>query len=124
MTARLKHIDAPEKKQSSGLQSGQFVSNLLLGKEVVYEYCGMDRYDRMITNLKIEGKRVDSLIISAGWAWQYVSYSKDTMLTNRMKSAITGMAGLWACGVTKVCPPWVWRKYSSTDRIRYCNGCK
>lgn len=122
-TVRLNKIDAPELKQSGGFKSYQFVSGLIIGKLLAYDSTGKDLYGRVLVNVKLEGKRLDSLIIRNGWAWHYVNYDNEVMLENAMQEAITDRLGLWACGTPKVCPPWLWRSYNTRNKTRYCKGC-
>ena len=123
-TVRLKNVDAPESKQQFGFQSTLLVSNLILGKVVRYDSTGTDIYKRVLADVWIDNKRLDSVLIRNGWAWQYVQYSKDTILKNCMQLAFNEKLGLWKCGSMAVCPPSLWRNYSIKDKNRYCNGCK
>ena len=123
-TVRLKNVDAPESKQQYGFQSGLYVSQLILGKVVQYESTGTDIYKRVLADVWIDNKRLDSILIRNGWAWQYVQYSNDILLKQCMQLAIDEKKGLWKCGTMAVCPPSLWRKYSTKEKNKYCNGCK
>ncbi len=120
---RLKNVDAPESKQKGGIESKRFVDSLILNKTVQFCSSGTDRYGRVLANLTIGNKRLDSLIIGSGMGWQYTGYSKELMLKNLMQEAIARKAGLWACGTKNVCPPWIWRQYNYTYKLRFCSGC-
>jgi len=122
-TVRLNKIDAPELKQNGGYGSYQFVSSLIIGKVVTYDSTGKDLYGRVLVSAKLNGLRLDSIIIRNGWAWHYVYYDRETMLDTLMQQAISDKLGLWACGVSKVCPPSLWRGYNSRNRAKYCKGC-
>ena len=123
-TVRLKNIDAPEIKQNGGYGAYQFISSLINGKIVEYDSTGKDKYGRVLVSAKLNGLRLDSLIIINGWAWHYVNYDNEPMLDFIMQEAIRDRLGLWKCGVDKVCPPWLWRGYKSRNRAKYCKGCK
>ena len=123
-TVRLTKIDAPEIKQNGGHGAYQFVSSLINGKIVEYDSTGKDKYGRVLVSAKLNGKRLDSFIIRNGWAWHYLEYDNEPMLTISTQEAIRDRLGLWKCGVDKVCPPWLWRGYNSRNRLRYCKGCK
>jgi micrococcal nuclease len=123
-TARLNNVDAPELKQNAGLNSYLYLNNKIIGKVLDYDSTGKDLYGRTLISAKLEGKRLDSMLIRDGWAWHYVNYSKDAMLDTAMKQAAFNGLGLWACGIAKVCPPWLWRKYSIKNQMKYCKGCK
>lgn len=123
-TVRLENVDAPENKQKGGSEATLFVQNILMGRTVIYDSAGMDRYGRVLASISVDGKRLDSLIIGAGMGWQYIQYNHETMLHNLMQNAITNKVGLWACGTSSVCPPWLWRHFNNRNRLLYCNGCK
>lgn len=123
-TARLNNVDAPELKQNAGISSYLYLNNKIIGKLLDYDSTGKDLYGRVLINAKLDGKRLDSMIIRDGWAWHYVNYNKEAVLDTAMKQAILNGVGLWACGIAKVCPPWLWRKYSVKNKMKYCKGCK
>lgn len=123
-TVRLKNVDAPESKQQYGFQSGLYVSQLILGKVVQYESNGTDIYKRVLADVWINNQRLDSILTRNGWAWQYVQYSNDILLKQCMQLAIDEKKGLWKCGTMAVCPPSLWRKYSTKEKNKYCRGCK
>lgn len=122
-TVRLNKIDAPELKQNGGYGAYQFVSSLIIGKIVVYDSTGKDLYGRVLVSARLNGLRLDSIIIRNGWAWHYVNYDKETMLDTMMQQAISDKLGVWACGTLKVCPPSLWRGYNSRNKVKYCKGC-
>ena len=122
-TVRLNKIDAPEKKQKSGYGAYHFVDSIITGKVVQYTSLGNDRYGRTLAFIKVNGLRLDSLIISNGWAWHYLHYDHETMLDVAMQNAIDHKLGLWYCGVANVCPPWIYRSSNSFNRAKYCTGC-
>jgi len=124
ITARLANADAPEKTQNFGMAAKDSVSKLLLNKTVQIDSIGTDEYKRQITFIKIDNKRVDSVLIINGWAWHYKQYNSEAMLENCQTKAIANKKGLWACGVNGVCPPWVFRHRKSIYRLQHCNGCK
>ena len=123
-TVRLNKIDAPELKQNGGYGAFKFVSSLINGKIVEYDSTGKDIYGRVLVSAKLNGLRLDSIIIRNGWAWHYVFYDKELLLDTMMQEAISDHLGFWACGVSKVCPPSLWRGYNSRNRAKYCKGCK
>ena len=86
-TARLNNVDAPELKQNAGLNSYLYLNNKIIGKVLEYDSTGKDLYGRILINAKLEGKRLDSMLIRDGWAWHYVNYSKDAVLDTAMKQA-------------------------------------
>lgn len=122
-TVRLLKIDAPEMKQKSGMESCRFVSGLIGGRMVVYTGAKKDKYGRTLASLTINGQRVDSLIIANGFAWHYVNFDNEAMLDTLQQQSIRDSLGLWSCGYSSVCPPWLYRHYNARNRILYCKGC-
>jgi len=122
-TARLMKIDAPEMSQKSGVAAFRFVNSKIVGKTIQYAGNAKDKYGRTLVSITIDGQRLDSLIIRSGWAWHYENYDNETLLENAMQEAISDSLGLWACGISNVCPPWLYRGYNAKNRIRYCKGC-
>ena len=102
ITVRLKKIDAPEIKQNGGHGAYQFVSSLINGKIVEYDSTGKDKYGRVLVSAKLNGLRLDSLIIINGWAWHYVNFDNEPMLDIIMQEAIRDRLGLWKCGIDSV----------------------
>lgn len=123
-TVRLKNVDAPELKQPFGYLSFVFTSKLMSGKMVAYDSTGKDLYGRVLADVWINNQRLDSTLISNGWAWHYKTYSNDTLLKSLMVSAIYANKGLWKCGMNGVCPPSFWRIYNLKNRSKYCKSCK
>lgn len=122
-SCRLTNIDAPEIGQKYGTASRDSLRKLVLGKMVSIEITGTDKYKRLLVSAKVDGLRVDSLMIRKGWAWHYIEYSSDAMLASVMKAAINENLGLWSCGIWGVCPPWLFRHYNYRNKLTYCNGC-
>lgn len=122
-TVRLLNVDAPETKQSFGEAAKDSISKLILGKTVIVDSLKLDRYNRVLASVTINGKALDSLMVSNGWAWFYAEYSNKVELETLQNIAITKHLGLWKCGQDKVCPPTVYRKLNAKNRAKYCNGC-
>jgi len=123
-TVRLKNIDAPELKQPFGYLSFVYTSKLISGKMVSYDSTGKDLYGRVLADVWLNNQRLDSTLISKGWAWHYQQYSNDTLLKSLMVSAINANKGLWKCGMNGVCPPSFWRTYNFKNKSKYCKSCK
>jgi endonuclease YncB( thermonuclease family) len=122
-TVRLKNIDAPELKQPFGYLSFVYTSKLISGKMVSYDSTGKDLYGRVLADVWINNQRLDSTLISNGWAWHYQQYSNDTLLKSLMVSAINANIGLWKSGMNGVCPPSFWRTYNLKNKSKYCKSC-
>ena len=123
-TVRLKNVDSPELKQPFGYLSFVLTSKLISGKMVSYDSTGKDLYGRVLADIWIDNKRLDSTLIRNGWAWHYQAYSNDTLLKSMMVLAINEKIGLWKCGMNGVCPPTFWRSYNLKNRNKFCSTCK
>lgn len=123
ISTRLANIDAPEMNQAWGKESQKNVSQLILGKDVEFDSLGLDKYKRELVMIYVKGERLDSLLISNGWAWHYVNYSNDVMLAKCQTIAVEKKLGLWQCGAKGVCPPWLFRQYNYRNKMKYCKGC-
>ena len=127
IVARLTNIDAPETKQNFGEAAKQQVSQLLLGNTVSVDSIGTDKYKRQLVSIHLDSKALDSILLRNGWAWLYLEYCNAAnlaKLTNLQKLAISERKGLWVCGTSKVCPPWLFRHYNYRNRMKFCMGCK
>ncbi len=122
-TVRLANVDAPETKQRFGEAAKDSVSHLLLGKTVLVDSIGKDRYGRVIAEITINRLALDSLMVSNGWAWYYADYSHKSELQNLQDMAISKRKGLWQCGTVRFCPPWVYRGLNNKNRAIFCSGC-
>ncbi|MDX2191250.1 MAG: thermonuclease family protein [Bacteroidota bacterium] len=116
---RIANIDAPELKQYFGTAAKDSLSKYILGKVLILDSLNLDIYGRNIVSLKIGNKRLDSISIRNGWAWQYIGYNDETLLANAMQDAILEGKGLWKCGLQKVCPPWIWRHLNARNKRLY-----
>lgn len=92
---RIANIDAPELKQHFGIESKDSLSKYILGRVLILDSLKQDIYKRSIVTLKIGNKRLDSISIRNGWAWQYIGYNDETILANSMQEAILEGKGLW-----------------------------
>jgi endonuclease YncB( thermonuclease family) len=122
-TVRLANVDAPETSQAFGSEATKQVSGLILGKTVTVDGIGKDAYNRMIATVTINGKALDSTLVVNGWAWHYKAYSHNKGLEDLQNMAIAGRKGLWKCGASKVCPPWIYRGLNSKNRAIFCSRC-
>ena len=103
---RLYGIDAPEKKQSYGQKSKQFLASLIAGQVVEVESKGKDRYKRTLGIIRHKGQDINAQMVLNGYAWAYVKYSR--MYIDQEKTARENKLGLWQSNDPT--PPWVWRK--------------
>ena len=108
---RLSEIDAPELKQRYGRRATLAIVVCLLGRKVVIETAGEDRYGRTIGTVYLGPDSVNLWLVRNGWAWRYDRYNKSEALKAAQDAAKNGKLGLWAD--PNPIPPWEWRKQKS-----------
>ncbi len=111
---RLANVDAPELNQYYGKLVTSRVSNLILGKVVELQPIGKDRFRRVVANVIVDGKSLDSMLVVNGWAWHYVAYSHHPYLSDVELQAKKDMLGFWRCH--KNVPPWIWRSLNKKQK--------
>lgn len=106
---RLYGIDAPEKKQPFGKKSKDFLAGLIAGKLVQVQEYGKDRYKRTLGVIYYGGEDINAKMVSSGYAWAYVRYSRRYEAQEAM--ARNKKLGLWQD--KKQVSPWTWRGKNS-----------
>jgi endonuclease YncB( thermonuclease family) len=71
---RLAGIDAPEKALPFGQRSKQHLSELAFEKEAKVDCYKVDRYDRDVCTVYVEGKDLGLAQLDAGLAWWFRKY--------------------------------------------------
>ncbi|NJM33249.1 MAG: nuclease [Limnobacter sp.] len=122
---RLHGIDAPERDQAHGKQSGQWLSEQTLNQQVGVQISGTDKYQRQIGKvLKIPpgcsqppceySHDVNLEAIELGHAWWYTQYANtqspadQQLYQQAQQTAQQQQQGLWAR--PKPIAPWDWRR--------------
>ncbi len=111
---RLRGIDAPEKRQAFGNRSKQALSALVFGRRATVAYSKVDRYDRWVGRITVNGVDVSRAMVEQGMAWHYAFYASEQPVDERVgdaeaeQTARMERRGLWS----DVAPsePWAWRK--------------
>lgn len=113
-TIRLAGIDAPESKMPYGKQATAFLTDLILGKEVVAVAYKQDRYGRTIGTIFLREKDINLAIIDAGLAWHYKKYASEQPRSEALAYAHSELIArqkklaLWSDKAPTA--PWEWRK--------------
>lgn len=94
---RLMNVDAPELKQAFGLAVKDSLSLLLKNKTVEISALKLDIYGRLLVQINIQGKALDSLLVAKGWAWCYEKYNTNEALPPLQIKAKSKGKGLWYC---------------------------
>ena len=96
---RLRHIDAPEIRQSYGKEAKIFLDKQIDGKKIIVNSDYKDRQGRDIGDIFVynndEAIYINAKLIKSGHAWVYKSYRKNTYLMNLENFARENMLGLW-----------------------------
>ncbi len=111
---RLASIDAPETAQAFGVDSKQYLQQLLGTSEVIAWTIGVDRYDRQLAFLFLEQAdgqlfEINSQMIRAGYAWHYSDHSDNPVLRSLEFDARSARLGLWN-DIQQPVPPWEFRR--------------
>lgn len=104
---RLAEIDAPEKAQAFGQVSKKSLSDLAYGKTVEVRVVTMDRYERTVGEVTVDGQDINQLQVERGLAWAYRKYLHRPELLDVEAAARAAHRGLWA-DVDPI-PPWEFR---------------
>lgn len=72
---RLSGVSAPELKEPLGLDSKQFMRELVHGKDIRCNFNGEKSYDRMVGVCFLEGKDIGAALIEVGLALDCPRYS-------------------------------------------------
>ncbi|AJC86073.1 thermonuclease family protein [Campylobacter sp. RM16704] len=90
---RLFGIDAPENDQAYGKTSMQFLSTIILNKEVILNIKGEDKYGRILAILYLKDRDINQVMVKNGFAWAYEYYSD--LYLKEQNQAKENKKGLW-----------------------------
>ena len=112
---RLHGIDTPEIRQKCkdsnsktyhcGVRAKEELENIIGHNLVTCETKNKDRYGRLISVCFVNGKDINSILVTNGWALAYRKYSNDYV--SKEIEAMKKNLGLWSGQFTV---PWVWRR--------------
>ena len=118
---RLIGIDAPEQNQPYGLASTYHLRELLLNKLVLLKSkpkkgktYSVDRYNRVLAKIVLDGRDINLSQVLSGYAWHFKRYQNQQSPSDRESysqaelHAKKNNLGLW--GEKKPIAPWKWRK--------------
>ena len=98
---RLQGIDAPERTQAFCTKSKEHLSDLIAGQIVTVEYHDLDRYQRILGKVLIDGEDINLEQVSSGIAWHYKKYNRELTTADRIlysdaeREAQRQKLGLW-----------------------------
>ena len=117
---RFAFIDAPEKKQASGMESLAALKRLIDGKQVQIEVTDVDRYQREVSLVSVDGLDVNYEQVKNGNAWHYTNYAKNqssidySRYSAAQSAAQLARLGLWRARHPQA--PWEYRAQQRSAR--------
>lgn len=119
---RVHGIDAPERAQPFGREAADFASRTLLHKRVVIVTRGIDRHDRVVAAITVDGEDFAGLLVSRGFAWHDTRFApRDFALAMAERAAREARRGLWTAASPQA--PWDFRRAeprpSSREPVAY-----
>ncbi len=106
---RLEGIACPETGQSFHDEATQFVTNLVLGKDIFVDVKTVDYDRRLVSSVKVDGKEVSMELIKEGLAWYYDKISKNIELASAEQAARKQKLGIWS--QPDPMAPWDYKRY-------------
>lgn len=91
---RLAGIDAPEMKQTFGLQARRSLHQLCFGKDAQYDAIAVDRFGRTVARVRCDGVDASQAQLERGMAWAF--RQKDRNLKALETTARSNKIGLWS----------------------------
>jgi endonuclease YncB( thermonuclease family) len=119
---RLAGIDAPESGQAFGNKSKQSLSDCAFAKQIELQGEKVDRYQRRVAKVVVNGVDCNLRQIELGMAWHYKKYAheqskKDQAMYAASESKARGSKlGLWSD--KSPVAPWDWRNGSGDGTQR------
>ena len=95
LTVRILKIDSPEKNQTYGKESKDYLSRLILFKKVKVVSSKIDKYGRTLADVCINGRSVAEIMIESGNAWHYSYFDSSFILAQKQITARKNKLGLW-----------------------------
>ena len=104
---RLTEIDAPERDQPFGTESGELLKKLLIDGYFAADFSGKDKYGRYLGRIYDNDKDINREMVEQGMAWVYDYYVTDKTFYTNQTSARDNKKGIWSD--ENPIPPWSWR---------------
>lgn len=111
---RLAGIDAPERRQAFGARSKQTLSEMVYGEMVTVDTDKMDRYQRYVGKVLLDGRDVNLELVRLGMAWHFKAYEREHPMADRTSysdaenNARQARRGLWRD--SNPMAPWEFRR--------------
>ena len=102
-----------KKEQAVGNVSKQSLADMVAGQAVAVEWGKVDRYDRKVGKVLLNGVDCNLMQVKRGLAWHYKAYEREQQVFDRKAysdseiEAKAARRGLWADA--EPVPPWEFR---------------
>ncbi len=110
---RLSGIDAPENDQAYGAASRHSLAEMVLHKQIQVHTVAIDKYERTVAQLEVNGLMVNEEMVRRGMAWEYSHFHSDRRYISLEKEARQAGRGLWA--QRDPIPPWQWHEQQAAE---------
>lgn len=101
LTIRLEGVDAPEQGEPFSTQARNATRVMLFNKKVQLKATDVDRYDRLVARVVLDGRDASLELIEAGLACHFTRFVNDPLLAKAQVSARTAGRGFWAANAAK-----------------------
>ena len=101
LTIRLEGVDAPEQGEPFSTQARNATRVMLFNKKVQLNATDVDRYDRLVARVVLDGRDSSLALIEAGLACHFTRFMNDPVLAKAQLTARTAGRGFWAASAAK-----------------------
>ncbi len=101
LSIRLEGIDAPERGEPFSTQARNATRVMLFNRKVQLKVTDVDRYDRLVARIVLDGRDSSLELVQAGLACHFTRFANDPLLAKAQLSARTAGRGFWATGSAK-----------------------
>jgi len=105
---QIEGTDAPELKQPFGKESAEALQKMLGTSKVKVTWQKKDNFERLLAQVYVEDKHINSEMIRTGNAWHFKRYNQSKKLADLEIEAKKERLGLW--GTDNPQAPWDYRK--------------
>lgn len=117
-TVRTFGVDAPEIDQPYGIESRNFLNNLIGFRKVELVCCDTLSYDRKVCLVFFKNQCINEIMLREGLVWHEKSFAPNMFSYDVLeRNAKFQAKGLWADQLPV--PPWEWRNFCAKVKKRY-----
>jgi endonuclease YncB( thermonuclease family) len=107
---RLTDIDAPESCQPYGPEATRALEDYLRSGTIEVEVVDVDRNQRVIGRVFVDGRDISAALVRDGTAWFYSEYARDPSIFDLENETRDAKRGLWRLPPEDRIEPWVFRR--------------